>query len=69
MYCTFEEIIKSNFFFSLKAAASLHFGSWEMNSIPKTKISVSLFCNTYVTVVLRAFSCCSCKILPKFSKS
>lgn len=56
-------------FFFLKAAASLHFGSWEMNAIPKTKNSISLFCNIYVTVVVRASSCCSCKILPKFTKS
>lgn len=27
-------------FFFLKAAASLHFGSWEMNVIPKTKNSI-----------------------------
>lgn len=40
----FGEIIKSIFFF-LKAAPSLHVGSWEMTVVPKTKNSVSLFRN------------------------
>lgn len=39
----FGEIII--FFFFLKAAPSLHFGSWEMTVVPKTKNSVSLFRN------------------------